>query len=450
MINDFIKFKESSELVTKNEKLEISEILVEYTKKGFSKEFNFNYNLLPKKMDECRRVFSVERKDKVILQYINYIIKTSCNPSIVIMSCNNIIKQIQDNSAKYKYLKITDLSKYFDRIDRNILLEIINRRIENKEICKNIQNALINVFKAMDESNKKIIENEFSNKENIKNSGIEIGKGIPQGIPISNILAILYLEDLEKEYKEIYRYIDDIFILSKNKSFNNITKKLKEKKLIINKKKTKCIKLETGEIYDIKGNIQENMESINILGYSTLIKNKKFTTSPSFKSFNRQFRLLNEIKKEYELSPSRKKYLEYKLNLQICGHYTNTKQMGWVFYYQSINEISKLKLLDNWVKINLPDFENPKKYIRTYHCIRNLNDADEKNAKKNLRYIKKNITIDCVDSKMKKEILSSYYGSELTINENQVEERFKKIYFNNLNRLEEDFGRKSWVITNEI
>lgn len=442
MVENFIADKKLKELVTSEDEKKIKKILCEYESQGYSKNFEFKYNLIAKKMDECRRVFSVDWKDKIILQYVNYMIKTCCSTQIKATSCNNIIKQIQDNSSKYKYLKVTDMSKYFDCIDRELLLKRLKLKVGDEKISRNIENALINVFKAMDKSNNIILENEFSSKSNEIRSGITIGVGIPQGIPISNILSIIYLDHLELKNSKVYRYIDDIFILSNNKSFNDIKKELKLNALKINNSKTKYVNLITGEIFDNFGRKQK-IKNFNILGYETQIKNQKLTTSPSYKSFNRQFRLLNEIKKEYEISPARKTYLEYKLNLQICGHINEQKQMGWVHYYQSINDISKLKILDNWVERNFPDFNGKKKYIRTYHSIRNLNDKNDKSAKKNMCYITAATSINKINISEKRQILDSYYGSEHDIPDSQVEKRFEKIYYNDIARLEEDFGRKS-------
>lgn len=102
--------------------------------------------------------------------------------------------------ASNGYFVKIDVSKYFNNIDHSILKEKLNRIITDKRIL-----SLLN----------KIIDS-YSHHE---------GAGLPMGNQTSQCFALLYLDGLDRFFKEklqaknYVRYMDDIIILTDKKSF---------------------------------------------------------------------------------------------------------------------------------------------------------------------------------------------------------------------------------------
>ena len=120
---------------------------------------------------------------------------------------NKAIKERRVNPYVYK----TDITSFFDRIDRNELKEIVKKKIKSKSLHKIIYSIIDCEIEAFD--SKKL--------EIIKKNGIEKGRGIRQGMPLSPLFANLYLNnfDLQLIKKRIrcVRYADDLLFFAKSK-----------------------------------------------------------------------------------------------------------------------------------------------------------------------------------------------------------------------------------------
>lgn len=112
--------------------------------------------------------------------------------------------------SNYYYLK-TNVAKYFDSIDHNILLNLVKKKIKDKK-------ALLLV--------ERIIRNSDTSR------GLEAGKGLPIGNLTSQFFANVYLDPLDHFLKDnlgvkrYVRYMDDMVAFS---SSNEYLKKMLKK-----------------------------------------------------------------------------------------------------------------------------------------------------------------------------------------------------------------------------
>ena len=198
-------------------------------------------------------------------------------------------KYLNEMKQKYEdfyYLKF-DIKKYFYNINHNIIKELIRTKIKDKDALKIIDTIIDSTDKEY--INKTIIklkENEIKKikSSNIKESEKKVkikevedvplcnkGKGAPIGSMCSQIIAILYLDQLNhfiKEKLHIKRYLiymDDGILIHENKDYLNyclkeIEKYLELLKLTLNKKKTRIDSIKNG---------------IDFLGFRFIIKNNK-------------------------------------------------------------------------------------------------------------------------------------------------------------------------------
>ena len=149
------------------------------------------------------------------------------------------MKHCQRICESYYILKM-DVRKFFDNIDKDILFNILKRKIQDKKLLWLLREII------------------YSNctkeeKENIQ----EKKKGLPIGNYTSQIFANIYLNELDQYVKHklhckyYYRYMDDAIILVKTKSeakeiLNKIRKFLEENLELELNEKTQIFKSKQG------------------------------------------------------------------------------------------------------------------------------------------------------------------------------------------------------------
>ena len=259
------------------------------------------YNIFMITDPKCRIVMAEDIEDKIINHLIaEYVlVKTFENKYGNSMCATRrgkgtlygvkILKKYL-NKMKRKYddfyvLKI-DISKYFYKIDHNILKEILNKKIKDKY-------ALNILYSIIDSTNEKYINEEilklkssrinYLKTSNLKNKNklikevkeiplYEKGFGVALGNQTSQAFGLIYLYEINHFIKEnlhikfLLNYMDDFVIIHQDKKYlkycqKQITDKLKnDYNLKINYKKTRIDNIKNG---------------LDFLGYIFYIKNNK-------------------------------------------------------------------------------------------------------------------------------------------------------------------------------
>jgi RNA-directed DNA polymerase len=144
--------------------------------------------------------------------------------------CHGAVKAARAHvEAGYRFVVDMDLEKFFDRVNHDVLMARVARRVKDKRLLKLIGSYL--------------------------RAGIMIGgivevheEGTPQGSPLSPLLSNIILDELDKELEQrghrFCRYADDCNIYVKSKAageqvMESITRFLAEKlRLKVNKEKS--------------------------------------------------------------------------------------------------------------------------------------------------------------------------------------------------------------------
>lgn len=239
---------------------------------------------------------------------------------------NDLKKFISSVSQPVYFLKV-DIEKFYGSIDRVILLDILKRE------------KLNNVFLSLIE---KAIENPTVpvNTRKVNHGKYNRSIGIPQGLPISNILAQIYLHEFDKIIKLrsffYQRYVDDIILLNEGAITDyrrkNIANALSDLQLKMNPEKTTYGNLGEGFAYLSyqinKTNISISEKSIQIFirriaskftWYKNGITNK--SKRPNWLEDDERFKNV---------------FLE-ELNEHITGSISKKKNYGWLFYFSELN-----------------------------------------------------------------------------------------------------------------
>ena len=244
------------------------------TKKNYVKKFeeNLAYNLKilynelktqtykPKPLitfilrdPKTRKISKSDFRDRIVHHAIIRVIEPIFEKSFIYDNCANRIgkgslfalkqfekfqRKVTNNLLKEAFCFKADIKHYFQEVDREVLLNILKRKISDEKVILLIKNILS--YNALSLSEK------------------FLSKGMPLGNLTSQFFANVYLNELDQFIKHklrakfYLRYVDDFVILHSSKSQleiwkNQIDNFLKEKlKLELHPDKSKIISLSKG------------------------------------------------------------------------------------------------------------------------------------------------------------------------------------------------------------
>lgn len=130
------------------------------------------------------------------------------------------VEQAMVFRKQFSWALKTDISSFFDKINRNQLIEVLNRKLRRSSLF-----PLLKLVISCEIKDAKTKEH----REILKNSGIKTGNGLRQGMPLSPFLSNFFLMSFDKtiirkSFKAI-RYVDDIIVFcNSEKECKNIEK----------------------------------------------------------------------------------------------------------------------------------------------------------------------------------------------------------------------------------
>lgn len=119
------------------------------------------------------------------------------------------LKEIARVTNREDFVVRADLSKYFDTIDRDLMKERVRKLVRHRSFHHIIESAI-------DCETRMLSQEEIAifNK-----AGLIQNKGIRQGMPLSPILAYIFLEEVDRSMGDgFFRYVDDLLFVGKDKN----------------------------------------------------------------------------------------------------------------------------------------------------------------------------------------------------------------------------------------
>ncbi|MGG0577521.1 reverse transcriptase domain-containing protein [Priestia aryabhattai] len=340
-------------------------------KKVLSGTFKFTpykEKLIIKSRSSYPRLISIPTiRDKLVLKSLHLVLSNTFADikQPLPQECIQGIKESIPNFSRFIKLDITN---FYGTVKHGILMEKLKKRIKKPEILTLISKAITTPTVS-------------SNGES-KNLEV-ITQGVPQGLSISNVLANIYLHDLDVKFSnqseiKYIRYVDDIIILCTESNFNTVYKEIRYElegiyNLTLNQDKEK------------KGIIKE--EGFDFLGYSV----KDFGTSlPKLTvrdANKRRFedslvRLFAKYKHSDKMSPEQFLFsinnkITGSISSKVSGDEMREFRYGWLFYFSQMEDTGFLYHLDWFVgelldkfKFNHIDRTQVKSFVKAFYEIK--------------------------------------------------------------------------------
>lgn len=282
-------------------------------------------------------------KDRVVQQAVRNIIEPifekAFHPSSYgyrpNRSCQMAVAKAESfaNHWGLQYVVDMDLSKCFDTLNHDMIIDSVNEKISDGKVLKLIRNFL--------ESG--ILEDGAFSETTI---------GSPQGGVISPLLMNIYMDKFDQRMKRlnirIVRYADDILIFAKSKSeagrYREIATRILEQEL--------KLKVNTN-----KTHITDNDKGISYLGF--IIKEKYISIHPKrINKFKEKVRKLTPRNSGYNVE-----YLVYRLNQVI---------RGWCNYFRIANCKRVFENLMKWIRrrLRMKQMKEWKSYKSLHKTLR--------------------------------------------------------------------------------
>ena len=236
-------------------------------------------------------------------------------------------EKVKKELYKNWYVVDADIQGYFDNINHEILLGLLNRRISDRRVIKVCRQWL----------QAGVIEN---------GKYYPTKKGSPQGGVISPLLANIYLHVLDsywenhKELGVIVRYADDAVIVCRTRkdaesAFEHLKRIMTKLKLTLNPQKTKIVDM--------------NKESFDFLGfcYQKFGKTKSGRKLPYMMPSKKTMKKVKDAIRVITCRKSAYEGLEQKVGK------LNPLIRGWRNYFQHGNSTKRFKQLDEFVWMKL-------------------------------------------------------------------------------------------------
>ncbi len=183
---------------------------------------------------------------------------------------NQFAGKVSKNNTKTCYILKCDIRRFFDSIDHNILLSLIEKKIKDKDVICLIEKI-------------------------VKSFLARFNKGIPLGNITSQLFANIYLNELDCHIKHnlrikyYVRYCDDFIIMNSKKEY------LEKLILIIDNflKQTLKLSLHPGKII-----IKRYCQGIDFLGYISFPDHRILRTKTKKRMFRKIDQKLKDLNKD--------------------------------------------------------------------------------------------------------------------------------------------------------
>jgi RNA-directed DNA polymerase len=398
----------------RNQQQEQIRILSSKMINGRYKFTKYKLSLISKGRGKVPREISIPTvRDRIALRAMCEFLQARFKASLNFQLPQQVVREIKGAIATGNYsgcIKL-DVANFYPSINHQQLEKQLDKRLRRHPSIKNVMFSAITVPTVISS----------------QNTDMRSTKGVPQGLAISNVLAAIYLQDLDKYLNKLpnikaFRYVDDILILCDNKNAEIISKD------VISKFNKYSLDIHCPIKMPHKSSIGRINDGFDYLGYD--FQDQLVSVKPV--SVEKIKSSLVGIFTSYKYADKQsKEFLNWRVNLRITGCVFENKSKGWLFFFTEINDEPLLHKLDHFVSKLCKRFNvdiTPKKFVRAFKEI--------SNNKYGTQYVP---NFDSISNEEKANILSQYFGYNLAnMRQDQINFAFHKKVSRQIKDLESD------------
>lgn len=318
---------------------------------GTYKFTKYKLKLVSKGKDKAPREISIPTvRDRIAMRAMCDFLTEIYDGDIEFNLPQKVIKRVKADveSGGFTGVIKLDVSNFYPSIKHNELRSRLGKKIRSEDIKNVLFSAItsptVSVSKTTDQLST---------------------RGVPQGLAISNILAAIYLLNIDNYFESLpnikyYRYVDDVMVFCDFNDAQTIAKDMRKRFGRIGLKMYDPIKRPD------KSTIEQLGRSFDYLGYHFYDS----TISARLGSIERLKHSLVSIFTSYKHSKQKSEaFLLWRLNLRITGCVFDNKAKGWLFFFSEINDEQLLHTLDHYVSKLIKRFNvsiQPKKFVRAF------------------------------------------------------------------------------------
>lgn len=361
----------------------------------------YKLKLVSKGRNKVPREISIPTvRDRIALRSLCNFLTEIYQGSVKFDLPQNIVKKVKSdlNCGQYDACIKLDVTNFYPSIKHKELISRLGKKIRDPSI----KNLIISAVSSPTVSAS-------------KSSDLPSVRGVPQGLAVSNILAAIYLSNIDSHLKAMqsikyYRYVDDVLI------FCNLSEADEIAELVISRFRKIGLKVHDPIKAPEKSSIGPIISGFDYLGYQ--FSGNRVTARIG--SVERLKHSLVSIFTSYKYSKQKSEaFLLWRLNLRITGCIYDNKSKGWLFFFSEINDESLLHALDHYVKKLATRFGveiSPKKFVRAFKEL--------SHRKYDTNYIP---NFDNYNLEQMKAVLVDYFGLSTDKYEDQeIEFEFKR------------------------
>jgi RNA-directed DNA polymerase len=374
-------------------------------------------------------------RDRIVLcqlnRYLAQLFPDRVPKNVAATYVRRVAEDLSKSSQEDTWVCSTDIKTFYDTIQRPRLLNVLGKRVKSKSAISLLSHAL--QAPTVPKNTQRHRQSEFREKN-----------GVPQGLAISNILASIYMQDVDEAMGKYgvtyYRYVDDVLMYGTHEkvhaAFSSLQRRLQRRGLGLHS-------LTSG-----KSQIAPLSKSFGYLGYvfqgetitvrdSTI---EKFIQSIAAKFSDFRHNKAKRLERFKYLNEERlKEIFLLELNERITGAVQEDKRYGWIAYFSQITDLELLHKLDSAISglfSRLHEFDNSappglKKLRRSYW---------EMKFNPHGGYIRDYDAITTIAQQLDFLRVRGRVSDEETLTDEQITARYKKYVNHNLAAMQADEG----------
>lgn len=332
------------------------EDLVHASRKCLDGSFRFTPYLevlKPKGRDSLPRLISIPTiRDRLVLHQLKDLLAEAFPECVPRSIAGSIIRKIAldlpNLDLQSTYVAGYDIKRFYDSLSRKRLMKLLAARITDNRALKLIHHSIMTPTVS---SSGKLHDPESKQAD----------KGVPQGLATSNIMAAIYISEVDKAMEAFqvryFRYVDDVLIYGPHaevvRAQKSFADRARRRGLVVHKGRKSHLTPLSGE-FRYLGYVFKARE---VFVRPSSVENLLKSLAAKFSDFK-----YNSARHgaRYKLSAQRlREIFILELNERITGAIKDDRRYGWIAYFSQITDLSLLHKLDSMVRgmfRRLPEF----------------------------------------------------------------------------------------------